>query len=113
MAERQTFPVWRCARCKRVDSGAFSRCPDCGGDAIEARSDPGSGTLVSWTIVRRPPPAFLALRAYAVGIVDLDSGLRVLGRLDVEPESLRAQLPVMLANMIDGAPVFGPRMETT
>jgi uncharacterized OB-fold protein len=112
MAELRALPVWRCTHCDRIDSGSFSRCPDCGGDAIEVGSDPGFGTLVSWTIVRRPPPAFLALRAYAVGIVDLDSGLRVLGRLDIEPESMHARLPVMLANIVDGAPVFAPRAET-
>ena len=65
MAEHRTLPVWRCARCGRADSALFSRCPGCGGDAIDAASDPGYGTLVSWTIIRRPPPAFLALRTYA------------------------------------------------
>ena len=110
MTEHLTLPVWRCARCGRADSGSFSRCPGCGGEAIDAASDPGYGTLVSWTIIRRPPPAFLALRAYAVGIVDLDSGLRVLGRLDGAPELLRAALPVALANIVDGTPVFAPRV---
>jgi len=112
MAEQRTLPVWRCTRCDRVDSGAFSRCPGCGSDAIEVGSDAGNGTLVSWTVVRRPPPAFAALRAYAVGIVDLDSGLRVLGRLDIDAQKLRACLPVVLANIVDGAPVFAPRGET-
>jgi uncharacterized OB-fold protein len=111
MAEERALPVWRCTRCSHVDSGPFSRCPDCAGDAIERGSDPGSGTLASWTIVRRPPPAFLALRAYAVGIVDLDSGLRVLGRLDADADALRARLPVVLTNIVDGALVFAPRVE--
>ena len=42
---------------------------------------PGTGRLVSWTVVRRAPTRFRAEAPYAVCVVDLQAGLRVTGRL--------------------------------
>jgi len=42
---------------------------------------PGRGRLVSWTTIRKPPLKFKADGLYHVGVVDLDNGQRVTGRL--------------------------------
>jgi len=39
------------------------------------------GTLFGWTIVSSPPPGYAGPVPYGFGIVDLDEGIRVLGRL--------------------------------
>ncbi len=36
---------------------------------------------MSWTVIRRPPQGFAEEGAFPVAIVDLDSGVRVTGRL--------------------------------
>lgn len=110
MREHAGLSVWRCSGCGRMDSLPVSHCPGCSGAAIEAQRVPARGLLKSWTIVRRPPPKFSALGAYAVGIIDLEAGLRVLGRLSVDPSALRLDLPVTLADVVDAAPIF-TRME--
>ena len=109
MPERRELSVWHCRACSRPDSGPFARCPRCASADVEIESVAGDGALVSWTIVRRPPPAFRELGAYAVGIVDLEGGLRVLGRLAIDTEVLRVSLPVSLADVVDGAPIFKMR----
>ena len=109
MPDARELPIWRCRRCAHVDSAPFSRCPACARADIETRSIAGRGIVQSWTIVRRPPPAFQALGAYAVGIVVLDGGLRVPGRLEVDAGALSVDLPVVLADVVDGAPIFVAR----
>jgi hypothetical protein len=52
--------------------------------APTSRRDRSRAADVLLTIVRRPPPAFQALGAYAVGIVLLDGGC-VPGRLEAMP----------------------------
>ena len=75
-----TVAVMRCAACGTLDPGPRDLCPNC-----HARLGPaqvaGDGTLVSWTLIRRPPAAFRDDGAYAVAIVKLDAGVQVTGRL--------------------------------
>jgi uncharacterized OB-fold protein len=72
--------VLRCADCGTLDSGPRDLCPKCFG-ALKPHSVGGAGTLVSWTMIRRPPQAFRAEGAYAVALVKLDAGCQVTGRL--------------------------------
>ena len=56
----------------------------------------GSGTLYSYTVQRYQPPPIFALAdwaPYALGLVDLGQGLRVLGMVrGVAPEEVWAEL---------------------
>jgi len=46
-----------------------------------------TGTLLTYTIIRKPPAAFADDGIYAVCVVDMADGRRVTGRLDrYEPE---------------------------
>jgi uncharacterized OB-fold protein len=60
-----------------------------------------SGTLWSFAIQDYPPPAPVKFdepyKPYAMGFIDLDDGLRVLGRIDVEdPYSIEPGIKVRL-----------------
>jgi uncharacterized OB-fold protein len=56
------------------------------------------GALFGWTVVSSPPPGYAGPVPYGFGIVDLDEGIRVLGRLTgVDPACV-------------GALTFGQRM---
>ncbi|WP_254544361.1 Zn-ribbon domain-containing OB-fold protein [Halomarina pelagica] len=57
-------------------------CYACGNRAVDVEEQPRSGTVVSHTEVRTPPPAFADLAPYTVAIVELDSGARLTGRVD-------------------------------
>jgi uncharacterized OB-fold protein len=75
-----TVAVMRCPTCKRLDPGPRDLCPHCFA-ALAPHEAAGTGTLVSWTMIRRPPIAFKADGAYAVAVVRLDAGVQVTGRL--------------------------------
>lgn len=79
--------VMACAACGALDPGPRDLCPKCHGK-LAPKSVGGDGTLVSWTLVRRPPTAFKEDGQYAVAIVKLDAGVQVTGRLD-RPDDAR------------------------
>ena len=65
-----------------------------------------SGTLLTYTIIRKPPAAFADDGVYAVCVVDMADGRRVTGRLDrYEPEP-EMGAAVSVVGKAGEAPVF-------
>lgn len=83
----------RCATCGTPYFPRSSVCrhPDCSHSDVEDARFGGRGTLWSYSIQSYPPPAPARFdepyEPYAVGVVDLDDGLRVVGRMDVDDPS--------------------------
>lgn len=88
------FVGLRCASCDTLDPGPRDLCLVCAGADLKPVSVPGTGTLVSWTTVRRAPTRFKGLGPYTIAVVDLDAGVRVTGRLRGEIERLAVGVPV-------------------
>jgi len=66
------------------------------------------GTLVTFTVIRKAPAAFAGEPIYAVAIVDLAEGRRVIGRVEPFDPPPRLGAPVALARWAKGIPVFAP-----
>jgi len=66
------------------------------------------GTLVTFTVIRKAPSAFALEPLYAVAIVDLDGGARMLGRIEPFDPAPRLGAPVRLARWVKETPVFAP-----
>lgn len=71
-------------------------CYACGGRNLHVEPQPTTGTVVSYTEVRTPPPALEARAPYTVAIVELDSGARLTGRLTVPYADAAIDMPVRL-----------------
>lgn len=57
-------------------------CPACWSDSLEWVEAKGTGTVHSFTIVRRAPAAAFARRVpYVVALIDLDEGPRMLANI--------------------------------
>lgn len=78
--EAGTVAVMRCTACSALDPGPRDLCPRCHAP-LAAAEVAGAGTLISWTLIRRPPAAFRDDGPYAVAVVRLDAGVQVTGRL--------------------------------
>ena len=105
----ETLAILRCLDCGALDPGPRRLCAKCGSRRLEATPVRGEGSLVSWTVIRRPPQRFAEEPAYAVAVVDLEEGVRVTGRLDsFEPEPALG-IPVRVSALANGVPVFAPR----
>jgi uncharacterized OB-fold protein len=64
---------------------------------------PASGTLVSWTTIRKPPLRFKAEGTYHVGVFDLDNGQRISGRFLAAEGDKPGQRVVATDTPADGA----------
>ena len=74
-------------------------------DAIPAGA---RGTLLTFTVIRKAPAAFAHEALYAVAIVDLAQGRRVIGRIEPFDPPPRLGAPVALIRCSSGIPVFAP-----
>lgn len=92
----------KCARCGTHYFPRRARCsnPECAGHAVEPVRLSPRGTLYSYSVqAYRPPPLFgmEPWAPYALGLVDLPEGVRVMGMLTgAAPEELRIGAPMEL-----------------
>ncbi|WP_029009053.1 Zn-ribbon domain-containing OB-fold protein [Azospirillum halopraeferens] len=88
----ETAPFWDAARegrllvqrCRACGEHIFYPrllCPHCMSDALEWVETSGRGTVYSFTIVHKAPPGFRDEAPYAVGLVDLAEGPRLMTRI--------------------------------
>jgi uncharacterized OB-fold protein len=105
--------VQRCTSCAAFQFYPRALCTSCAGETewVEAS---GRGTLHTYTIIRQNrSPAFAALSPYAVGIVELDEGVRMMSNIvdcDVEELQVGMALEVVLVKAADdvGLPFWRP-----
>ncbi|MEN9315891.1 MAG: hypothetical protein RIS35_2284 [Pseudomonadota bacterium] len=117
-----TRPFWDALADGRLRS---TRCPGCGTFSFPPRNLcracwrrdvdwvdlPVTGVLYTFTRVHVVPGAFRADAPYAIGIVDLDGGPRLMCRLvgEVRADDLGAAVGMLVLRYDDG-PLFGARL---
>jgi uncharacterized OB-fold protein len=85
----------RCAECGRARFPPLPTCPYCGSRDAAVVEAAGTGRIYSWITVRvalTDPPARDI--PYAVAVVELDEGCRVLGRMRTIDDDLACEMPV-------------------
>jgi uncharacterized protein len=104
-----------CDGCGRSHFYPRDRCPFCWSEATRWIEASGRGRLHSYSIIHQNPvPPFKDRCPYAVVLVDLDEGPRILSNWDkdISLDRLACDLPVMIAfrSFDDGLvlPVFRP-----
>lgn len=109
--------VQNCAVCGHHQLYARTACTACHSPSVEWIRAAGTGQLYSFTVVRRAPSARFADDVpYALGLIELDEGPRLLVRIvGCEPEALRIGMGVEVAGPGDPAerrlPPFRPRVQ--
>ena len=98
--------VLRCGACGALDAGPREICPRCHQAALQRHAVAGEGTLLTWTVIRRPPAAFRAEGCYAVAVVELDAGVKVTGRLEAAEDVKGLGVRVRLVRSQDGVATF-------
>jgi len=71
----------KCSKCGAVRYPPRIICPKCHSEESEEVQLPRVGKLVSYTIIRKGPNEFKGQEPYAVGLIDLVNGVRVLSQL--------------------------------
>ena len=88
-----------CRRCRHVQYYQQAACRQCGGDELEHRPAIGRGKVHSFSVVHRAPgPAFKADVPYAVLLVELAEGPRMISTLiGSDPKDVTFDMDVELA----------------
>ncbi len=87
-----------CTGCGKVLFPRSAVCPECGSVDLEEVGLRGTGSVVTWTVVRNPPEGYEKYSPFVVALVELDDGVRVLSQVvDVEPDEVEAGMRVEAA----------------
>jgi len=87
-----------CSDCGNVQFYQQAMCRQCGGENLGHRAASGRGTVHSFSVVHRAPgPAFKQDTPYAVLLVQLEEGPRMISSLvDADPATLEFDMKVEL-----------------
>ena len=98
--KNEDFHAYKCVECGAIIAPPSGSCYACGSNKMEWATVKGTGKLVSFTVIHIAPDEFQSEAPYYVGIIELDEGTRVTGRLkgfDVEdPGSVKLGIPVVI-----------------
>jgi uncharacterized protein len=106
--------VARCNACGHRWLPPLATCPRCASRDVASAAAAPAGALYSWTVIHlAADPAYAAGTPYTVGLVTLDDGTRLYGRVvDVAHDDLRdgLRLTVQIDTADDEQPIwcFGP-----
>lgn len=85
----------RCTNCGKISYPPRKACPRCGSVNLEKISLPKRGKVLSYTVIRAPPRAYLKYSPYIVALIELENGAKILAQLtDVEPEEVKSGMIV-------------------
>jgi uncharacterized OB-fold protein len=86
----------RCEACGTPRHPPRVLCAECGSERVSWAPSAGRGTIFSWTVVHQAPhPAFASQVPYAVVVVELEEGVRMVASLrELAPAHLELDLPV-------------------
>ncbi|HTI66336.1 MAG TPA: OB-fold domain-containing protein [Caulobacteraceae bacterium] len=88
----------RCAACGETSLGTSDICPNCGGTEVTPKALSDLGSLWTYTVVRHKPPGAYhgpdPFQPFALGLVELADGLRVMAPVEADIDSLAIGMPL-------------------
>jgi uncharacterized OB-fold protein len=94
--DRHELLIQRCTGCRALRFPWLPGCPECGAPDWDAVRASGEGTVFSYVVMHHPPfPAFDP--PYAVGLIELAEGVRIVANVVGVPyDEVRIGMPVRL-----------------
>jgi uncharacterized protein len=101
----------RCKQCGQLSFPPRNLCRSCWSNSLDWVEIGSIGKLYSFTRIHVAPQAFRAEAPYAIGMVDIDQGPRLMCRLigEILPEHMGANMEMLVLRYDDG-PLFGARL---
>ena len=95
--QRYRYEAEKCSKCGKVSFPPRLVCRECGGRSFGKTTLAQRGVIETFTIIRVAPSGFADQTPYAVGIIQLQDGVKVTAQIvDCQPESLAIGDPVRL-----------------
>jgi uncharacterized protein len=87
----------KCVKCGKIHLPPRPLCDNCYSKEFTWVNVSGKGKLVTYTVIHIAPQQFQALTPYAVGIVELENGLKIPGMIQgVQQEQLKIHMELTL-----------------
>jgi len=90
-----------CPNCNWSDVFQAHLCPRCHGPVSKKLFTP-QGSIATFTVIRYPPQGFEKESPYVVALIDIENGLRVIGRVAGKPENVQIGKLVHLVRRRNG-----------
>ncbi len=88
--QRYRLEAGKCSGCGQISFPPRLVCPSCKGRKFETVKLSEEGKLITYTVVRVASDKFSKETPFAVGIVELNDGVRITTQLaDVDPDELK------------------------
>jgi len=95
--QRYRFEANICAKCGQKYFPPRLICRECGSQDLEPTKIAENGKLLTYTVIRVPPHQFEDQAPYAVGIAELDDGVRLTAQIvDCNFDQLKIGMPLKL-----------------
>jgi scaffold protein (connect acetoacetyl-CoA thiolase and HMG-CoA synthase) len=86
-----------CVKCGKIHLPPRPLCDNCFSQEFKWVNVSGKGTLITYTVIYIAPQQFQDLTPYAVGIVQLENGLKIPGMIqEIKKEQLRIGIQLLL-----------------
>jgi uncharacterized OB-fold protein len=100
--------AYQCKDCQTLTQRSPMACARCLGRRFSSVPVTSTGILASWTTIRKPPMRFKSEGVYHVGVIDLDNGMRISGRLlhEASDQTGDRVQAVAIADTASDIPIF-------
>jgi len=79
----------KCRKCGKIHLPPRPLCDNCFSEDFDWVEIPEKGRLLTYTVIHVAPPQFQKMAPYAVGIVELENGLKIPGIIRVPQEQIK------------------------
>ena len=87
----------KCTKCGKIHLPPRTLCDNCFSQEFTWTEISGKGTLLTFSVIHIAPQQFQPLAPYAVGIVQLENGLKLPGMISgATPEQLHIGMPLTI-----------------
>jgi uncharacterized OB-fold protein len=87
----------KCKKCGKIHLPPRPLCDNCFSNDFEWMEIQPNGKLLTYTVIHVAPPQFQGMAPYAVGIVQLESGLKIPGMImGIAPEKIKVGMPLKI-----------------
>ena len=101
----------KCKKCGFLQHASHLRCLKCKNNTFDTIEAVGDCKLFTYTILNAPPMEFRDKKSIALGVVEFENGIKVLGQISpIEGLSIGMKLKPeyrKICNNLDGKEVYG------
>ncbi len=95
--QRYRYEANKCSQCGKINFPPRLICPECQGREFETTKLAERGKVLTYTIIRVAPQQFVDQAPFAVGIIELEDGVRLMGQIvDCDIDSIKIDQKVKL-----------------